>query len=132
MRAEQARARYFVSLAYNHAVEAGTLPGGGPESTVVIDGFGGSMKAFFRGWYLETAVIDVYYLDEKIAVGWLLRVRGQSRLAEAYVASSAIFHVPLGEDTKLLGRTGKSRIEGAVLHLRQTPEVYCSSNTPCL
>lgn len=131
MKPDQARARYLVSLAYNQAVEAGNLPEAGPISYLPIDGLGASMRAVFTGWYCEGAVIDVVYLDEHVAVGWLLRSRGQVRLADFYPVSSIILEMPFGKDTKILKQTRKPRIEGMVHHLRQPPKVYCKSNTPC-
>ena len=128
----QHRARYLVSLAFNHAEEAGVLPEPGPSTRVLIVGLGASLRAVFKGWYCDAAVIDVVYDDEHVAVGWLRRSRGQVRLADFYSTSRAIFQAPLGRDTELLGRTSKPRAAGIVQYLRQPPEVYCVSNTPCL
>lgn len=125
------RTRYLVSLAYNQAIEEGLPPERWLGFNILVHGLGPSMRAFFTGWYCDAAVIDVVYLGEQVAVGWLLRSRGQTRLVDFYPMSSTIWQTPFGRETKLLGRTGKPLIEGIVDHLRRRHPVCCLSNTPC-
>ena len=117
---EREYARYVISLAYNQAFEAGMLPHTDLGYAVSILGLGPSLTGSFTGWHRDAAVVDVTYLNEHIAVGWLLRSHGRVRLVDFSSMSPSILEVRSCVATKLLGRTRKNLARDVFDHLQQS------------